>query len=186
MLGASQTPRRSSPQFSKELDQIVAARRGDISAFNQLVRAYQELAFRFTFYILDDANAAERITQRAFEVAFRRIREMRGDRFKVWLLRIALQECKGATHGRMYGQRVSAHTPIEMALAVLAPDERALCVLTDVLGSPDDEVAEIMNLSVAAIRAIRSRTRRQVRDVLQIHSMAAGTPAMTVSGRTVN
>ena len=72
---------------------ILAAQKGSISAFNQLVRTYQALAYRTAFRVLGDAPAAEDATQDAFVSAYKHIREYRGGSFKAWLLRIVTNAC---------------------------------------------------------------------------------------------
>lgn len=169
MLGLQTTPRRQARDLSpRELDLISAAQRGDISAFNQLVRSYQELAYRLAFHVLEDAHAAEDATGRAFESAYRQIRHWNGDAFKIWLLRIVISECKRAASGRKRARDVFAPSPIEIGLAILSPEERVICVLADVLGLNEGDVAQITNAAVSTIRATRSRARRQIRDVLEI------------------
>ena len=72
---------------------ILAAQKGDISAFNQLVRAYQTLAYRTAYRVLGEAPSAEDATQDAFVYAYKHIREYRGGSFKAWILRIVTNAC---------------------------------------------------------------------------------------------
>ncbi len=172
MLWLSPPPRPTS--FSaRELDLVTAAQRGDISAFNQLVRAHQEIAYRFAFHVLDDADAAERLTQEAFHLAYQQIRRWQGQSFKIWLLKILAQQCRRAARGGSPGRASNAQSPVEIGLAVLTPDERIICVLGDVLGLSADDIATITNVPLSAVRAARNRARRQIRDVLQIQRLAA-------------
>lgn len=57
-------------------------------------------------------------------------------------------------------------------MAILNWDERATCVLADVMGLHEDEIARIRNVSIDSIRATKSRARRQLRDVLQLQRAA--------------
>ena len=72
---------------------ILAAQKGDISAFNQLVRAYQTLVYRTAYRVLGEPPSAEDATQDAFVSAYKHIREYRGGSFKAWLLRIVTNAC---------------------------------------------------------------------------------------------
>ena len=72
---------------------ITAAQKGDVSAFNQLVRAYQALAYRTAYRVIGDSAAAEDATQNAFISAFKHLRDFRGGSFKAWLLRIVTNAC---------------------------------------------------------------------------------------------
>jgi RNA polymerase sigma-70 factor (ECF subfamily) len=72
---------------------ILAAQKGDISAFNQLVRAYQTLVYRTAYRVLGEGPSAEDATQDAFVSAYKHLREYRGGSFKAWLLRIVTNAC---------------------------------------------------------------------------------------------
>jgi RNA polymerase sigma-70 factor (ECF subfamily) len=72
---------------------ILAAQKGDVSAFNQLVRAYQALVYRTALRVLGESAAAEDATQDAFISAFKHLRDYRGGSFKAWLLRIVTNAC---------------------------------------------------------------------------------------------
>lgn len=175
MLGISSkshtTSRRSIPAY--ELDLITAAQRGDISAFNQLIRTYQELAYGVAYHLLDDVGAAETATQRACETAYRRIRTWNGDEFKLWLLGIVTQECKRAER-LPRGTFSGAQSPIQMGLQVLPIEERVVCVLGDVIGLGEEEIARLTQVPVETLRTVRGRARRQMRDVLQLNGVLAG------------
>jgi RNA polymerase sigma-70 factor, ECF subfamily len=72
---------------------VVAAQKGDLNAFNQLVLTYQEVAFNVAFRILTDEDASEDATQNAFISAYRNIASYRGGSFRAWLLRIVTNAC---------------------------------------------------------------------------------------------
>ena len=72
---------------------IQAACRGELSAFNKLVLAYQSLAFNLAYRILGNGDAAEDATQDAFIKAYRNLNQYRGGSFKAWLLRIVTNVC---------------------------------------------------------------------------------------------
>ena len=72
---------------------IRAAQKGDLEAFNQLVIAYQEVAYNVAYRILSDDAAAEDATQNAFLAAFRSLASYRGGSFRGWLLRMVTNTC---------------------------------------------------------------------------------------------
>ena len=72
---------------------IAAAQKGDVAAFNQLVRTYQAQVYRTAYRVLGDQAAAEDATQDAFISAFKHLRGYRGGSFKAWLLRIVTNAC---------------------------------------------------------------------------------------------
>ena len=76
-----------------EQSMIAEAQRGDVSSFNQLVRAYQSLVYHTAYRVLGDSDAASDATQDAFVNAYKNIKSFRGGSFKAWLLRIVTNTC---------------------------------------------------------------------------------------------
>ena len=72
---------------------IQAAVQGDLTAFNRLVLAYQEIAFNVAYRMLDDPDAAEDATQTAFISAYRNLKSYRGGSFRAWVLRMVTNTC---------------------------------------------------------------------------------------------
>ena len=61
---------------------INMARQGDISAFNELVIATQDLVYQQACWMMGNGAAAEDATQDAFLHAFQRLQSFRGGSFK--------------------------------------------------------------------------------------------------------
>jgi len=72
---------------------IRAAQKGDVAAFNQLVRGYQAQVYRTAYRVLGDAASAQDATQDTFISAYKHLRAFRGGSFKAWLLRIVTNAC---------------------------------------------------------------------------------------------
>jgi RNA polymerase sigma-70 factor (ECF subfamily) len=72
-----------------ELELIVAARQGDLDAFNSLVLAYQDVVFRQARYWVSDEETAADIAQDTFIKAFLSLKDFQGGSFRAWLLRTA-------------------------------------------------------------------------------------------------
>jgi RNA polymerase sigma-70 factor (ECF subfamily) len=71
------------------------ARDGDQGAFEQLVLAHQRRAFNVAYRILGDYEEALDLTQEAFVLAHRNLRQFRGEaRFGSWLLAITVNQCR--------------------------------------------------------------------------------------------
>jgi RNA polymerase sigma factor (sigma-70 family) len=72
-----------------EREWIESARRGDASAFEELVRRYQEIAFRTAYLVVGDADEARDAAQEGFLRAHAALGRFRmGAEFRPWLLRI--------------------------------------------------------------------------------------------------
>jgi RNA polymerase sigma-70 factor (ECF subfamily) len=85
---------------------VERARRGDAAAFEELVVAYQGLAFRTAYLIARNAADAEEATQDGFVKAFRALGRFRpGAPFRPWLLAIVANEARNRR--RSAGRRAS-------------------------------------------------------------------------------
>ncbi|HSK66757.1 MAG TPA: RNA polymerase sigma factor [Anaerolineales bacterium] len=80
----------SKPQLneSQEESLIQHARGGDLEAFNELVLAYQDMAYSHATAVLGDADLAEDAAQESFIKAFQALNQFRGGSFRGWLLKI--------------------------------------------------------------------------------------------------
>jgi RNA polymerase sigma-70 factor, ECF subfamily len=72
---------------------ISQARAGNISAFNELIFATQDMVYQQAFWLMHNGAAAEDATQDAFLHAFQRLQSFRGGSFKSWILRITTNVC---------------------------------------------------------------------------------------------
>ena len=72
---------------------VAAAKRGDNSAFEELVNRYERKIFRLTMNITGNREDAQDATQEAFLKAYTHLAGFHGDsRFYTWLVRIAANE----------------------------------------------------------------------------------------------
>lgn len=83
-----------------ESEWIEAARRGDASAFEELVRRYEEIAYRTAYLVVGDADEARDAAQDGFLRAHAALGRFRaGAEFRPWLLLLA-----GQAHRRIRSQ----------------------------------------------------------------------------------
>jgi RNA polymerase sigma-70 factor, ECF subfamily len=75
--------------LANEVRLIEAAQRGDLSAFNQLVLAYQDDLYGWVILHVQDEETAVDITQQAFITAYQTIHTFRFGSFRAWIFRIA-------------------------------------------------------------------------------------------------
>src|SRR6266853_58556 len=78
---------------SEELTLVQAAKRGDDSAFEELVRRYDRNVFRIAQHITQNREDAEDVVQEAFLKAYGNLAQFQ-EQSKVytWLVRIAVKE----------------------------------------------------------------------------------------------
>jgi len=93
MAATSFTAVQDGSTNQKETELILAARKGDVDAFNQLVLGYQDRIYNLAARILGDTDAAEDITQNTFLTAYLNLPRFRNGSFRSWLYRIATNAC---------------------------------------------------------------------------------------------
>jgi RNA polymerase sigma-70 factor (ECF subfamily) len=77
------------------MELVACAKRGNADAYEELVRAYQGIAFRTAYLIAGNATDAEEAAQDAFVKAYHALWRFRaGSPFKPWLLRIVANEAR--------------------------------------------------------------------------------------------
>src|ERR1700745_1834825 len=90
-MGAIQN--KLSAPVSDELALVQAAKKGDYSAFEELVRRYDRNVFRIAQHITQNREDAEDVVQEAFLKAYRNLEKFQEQsKFYTWLVRIAVNE----------------------------------------------------------------------------------------------
>lgn len=126
---------------------IRAAQKGDVAAFNQLVRAYQTQVYRTAYRVLGDAASAQDAAQEAFISAYRHLRAFRGGSFKAWLLRIVTNAC--------YDQlRVKQRHPSASLEAMLLNPDNPAPGLDRVASESPQDLAERQELGATIQRGL--------------------------------
>jgi RNA polymerase sigma-70 factor (ECF subfamily) len=133
---------------ASESELVERARRGDVTAYQEIVRAHQGIAFRTAYVVTGDAGDAEDAAQEAFVKAYRALGRFRpGAPFRPWLLEIVANEARNRRRsaGRQarLAPRVAAHTPSGGAApppeAALLSSERRAELLEAVNGLREEE-----------------------------------------------
>lgn len=128
---------------------VERARNGDVNAYEALVRAYEEIAFRVAYQVTGNAAEAEDAAQEAFVNAYYALGRFRaGAPFRPWLLRIVANEART--------RRTSATRRsllVERATAASTSGEAA--------PSPEDaaETSAFRDQLMAALRRLREDDR---------------------------
>jgi RNA polymerase sigma-70 factor (ECF subfamily) len=143
---------------------IERARHGDVSAFEALVRAHQEVCFRTAWISSGAADDAEDATQEAFMKAFAALSRFRaGAPFRPWLLAIVANEARNRRRSANRREALALRAPdagIEASpeTTVLATEGRqALLDAVTRLPDPDREVVTyryLLELSEAETAAV--------------------------------
>lgn len=172
---------------------VEEALRGNLDAFNRLVELYQDLLFGLTVRVVNDRDAAADAVQEAFLSAYRNLSRFRGDSFRSWLTRIALNAATDILRVRKRRPadpfpewedeswqppadesegpettaiRRSRSRVIASAMAQITTDQRAAIVLYDVEGYDYQEIADMTGVSLGTVKSRIHRGRLTLRDLL--------------------
>ena len=173
---------------------LAQARRGELDAFEELVRRYEKRVYAIALRSAGSPEDAADITQDVFLRAWRSIESFRGDSgFSTWLFRITMNICVDhARHRQTQPQTMAltndedeerpipdtAPTPEEhldnselgrelaAALDEVSEEHRRIVLLRDVSGMSYTEIAEILEISEGTVKSRLARARIALRKVL--------------------
>ncbi len=164
-------------QSSHDADILDACRRGDRSAFNLVVRRYQDRVYQVVQHIVSDPDDALDIAQEVFIKAFQKVADFRGDaQVFTWLYRIAvnlslnhIRKKRLHTIFRMTEEHhaVQDSSPIpsrtleqeelrrlvQNAVAALPEKQKAVFILRYYEELSYEEIADILKTSIGGLKA---------------------------------
>lgn len=172
-------PREESDDSLVEKRWLDALARGDHAALGGLFELYGERVFRYTLRMLGNRSDAEDATAETFLRVLRRSGELRADgAFRTWLFRIARNLCIDRmrqhklldlpTDAQYTGteDRTTLRITVHQALSELPMEYREPLVLCDLEDMPAREAAEVLKITVPALKSRLYRGRRALRDKL--------------------
>jgi RNA polymerase sigma-70 factor (ECF subfamily) len=176
------------PSDSADLDQAVIDRvlAGDRDAFGILIERYSDPLYRHAYGMTGSADVAEDILQVSFIKAFHHLGEVRG-RFDAWVFRIVANGCKDwlknirRTHLSYEedDQPSGYETPdeeldrgeirrdLDGALAALPSSLREAFVMKHVEGRSYEEMADLLDTTVGALKMRVHRAREALQKLLE-------------------
>jgi RNA polymerase sigma-70 factor (ECF subfamily) len=109
-----------------ERDLVAAARQGDLEAYDQLVRRYQERIYATIYHMTSNHEDANDLAQESFIKAFQALKNFKGDSsFFTWLYRIAvnktinfLKQRKNRTHMSLNDMDINAENNPDLVALV--------------------------------------------------------------------
>jgi len=190
---------------------LLSARHGDRAALESLLARHQDQIYRFGMKMCRDPEDAKEVLQDTLLALARGIRDFRGSSsMSTWLYKVARSYCikkrrkskfapqqessldadasaeasrlpdpaRGADDA-LAGKEVAR--ALERAIAALEADYREVLVLRDVEGLTAAEVAEVLGISVDAVKSRLHRARLSVRariaPLLEVPSVPSSAPA---------
>jgi RNA polymerase sigma factor (sigma-70 family) len=186
----------------EEADLIERAKEGDAEAYAEIVRRYQQLAFRTAYVVTGHAEDAEDAAQEAFVKAYRALPQFTsGLPLRPWLLRIVANEARNRRRsaGRASGLvvRVSQDRPsvdaapsaeaallasetrtsLLEAIGQLRDDDRRVIACRYFLDLSEAETAEVLDLPRGTVKSRLSRALARLRLALTATDPPPSEPA---------
>jgi RNA polymerase sigma-70 factor (ECF subfamily) len=110
----------------EETELVERARRGDLRAWETIVRTHQGIAFRTAYVLTGSAADAEEAAQDGFVKAYRALgRFRRGAAFRPWLLRIVANEAHNRRRSAARRERLSLRAAAEARPGDAVPSPEA-------------------------------------------------------------
>jgi RNA polymerase sigma-70 factor (ECF subfamily) len=175
---------------SEDSDLTERFKKGDSSAFEALVRKYQDRVYNLCRYMLQDPQNAQDAAQDAFLKAYRGLRDFRPDSsLYTWIYRIAVTTCldyrrksrRESFRNEPLAEDLPSAEPlpeqvyesreipqsIQIALQKLPEKLRAAIVLREIEELSYEEIAEVLHTSAGTVKSRISRARKQLRHILR-------------------
>lgn len=182
------------PPSDREL--VARARADDPAAFEELVRRHRDRIYRVALRVCRHPADAEDVTQEAIVRAWRALGTFRGDAaFTTWLYRIVtnlalnrvtrrrehaterVPEPAGPGEALDPARRAEDRERLDAALAALdtlTAEQRACYVLRELEGLSYDELAEVLDISVASVKGRLYRARQDLVAALERYDATGG------------
>lgn len=184
----SRTSEPSQPSDELGEDLLRRWRRGDERAFADIFKTYRSLVYGVLHHLLPADPDLEDVVQTAFLEVFRSLDSFEGrSKLSSWIARIALHvgyhhlrrrrnrpadyptepmvpdhaDARPDVDPEHVARRAEAVRRIHAILATLPEKKRTVFILNDLQGMPQEEVAEVVNASVATVRTRLFYARRE-------------------------
>jgi RNA polymerase sigma-70 factor (ECF subfamily) len=192
---------------SDDIDELAAlagaARDGDRTAFDELVRRTHAGTYTLALRLTLNEEDARDVTQEAYLRAYRGLKSYRGDaQFTTWLYRITancastfltsrtrhrhdelpegaeLADLRPEADVELRAGTAELRDRLNQAIATLPPRLRAVVVLRDVYDLPHEAIAAELGISVSAAKVRLHRARLKLRDELFPETSEVGVRAV--------
>jgi RNA polymerase sigma-70 factor (ECF subfamily) len=170
-----------------DLEFVRRVKRGEIDAFEILIRKYERRLFVFARNLLKTSDQVEDLVQEVFLAAYRNLHSFDPELglFSTWLMRIARNKClneskkkKGmplADVPEMPGKenpeadlmRKEAFRRLDQALQMLSFRQRIVFVLAEIQGFSHEAIAGIEKTKIGTVKSRLSRAKEHLRSILK-------------------
>jgi RNA polymerase sigma-70 factor (ECF subfamily) len=168
----------TTPSAPEDAFLLARARKGDASAFEEVVRRYQRRVYGVALRIVRAHDVADDVTQEAFLRAWRALDRFElGRPFGPWVCRIAANIALNHVRSPRAREEV-----LDRALASLPPEQRAVFVLRAFEELSYEEIAQALDLSAGTVMSRLFRARQRLVRALAPYLGAAAPPRKEGTG----
>jgi RNA polymerase sigma factor (sigma-70 family) len=173
----------------EERDLVLRAKAGDARAYEELVRAHQEIAFRVAYLITRNTADAQDAAQEGLVKAWRALGRFRGgEPLRPWLLQIVANEARNRVRSTGRRDRLALRAALDAspgeaapspeetvldtdrrrtllaALEQLAPDAREILALRYLLDLSEAETAAVLGVRPGTVKSRTARALDRLRE----------------------
>ncbi|HTA76933.1 MAG TPA: sigma-70 family RNA polymerase sigma factor [bacterium] len=174
---------------------IELIRKGHTEAYGDLVRQYHKRVMGYCFSMLSNHTDAEEAAQDIFVKVYTSLNKFKGDSsFSTWLYRITANHCLDVLRKRNRRKNVSLESLVEQEgsqiqklfatpsvadthlenrqladkiLSTLTEDQRQILTLREAEGLEYQEIADVLDCSLDAVKGRLARARKQLQENLR-------------------
>lgn len=157
---------------------------GDGAALEAFIAQTQAMAYRLAYSILADRDRCQDVMQEVYLTVFQKIDQLREPAaFKGWFSRILVNRCRQELRGRRFesldelpsaltpsqdgmAERVHDRLEVQAALEQLAPHDRAVLTMREVLELSYQEIADSLDIPLGTVRSRLFHARQRLLAVL--------------------
>ena len=182
-------------QITDDLNLIESFKKGDTSAFGEIVNKYQDKIYNLCRHMLGNADDAEDAAQDVFLKAYLALPKFRPEAsLYTWLYRIATNTCidfkkkpifeslfgdPGEGEKLVHDQATDAPSPeklyqskqidqaLQESLRKLSPKLRAIIILKEIEELSYEEIADTLEISVGTVKSRIARAREVLKKLMQ-------------------
>lgn len=172
-----------------ELWLIEQSRKGNVDAFEELIRDYKKSAYNIALRFLRNVEDAEDVSQEALVKVFKSIKNFNmQSTFKVWLYRIVVNACLDFKRKKsidfypidelmnftgsnddnpddMVDKNYTSEI-VNMSINKLEDDFKTIIILRDIQGFSYNEISEILSCNLGTVKSRISRARKNLKDII--------------------
>ena len=174
---------------------VEESRKGNVEAFEELIKDYKKTAYNIALRIMRNVEDAEDASQEALIKIFKNISSFNMEStFKVWMYRIIVNTCIDFKRRKNIstvsidetmdlgsGREVpdESYNPdaliernystqlVNDAINALEDDFKTIIILRDIKGFTYDEISQILSCNLGTVKSRLSRARKRLRELLE-------------------